>query len=189
MPGGYQMNRLKEKYQKEVLPVLKEEFNITNNLAVPRLTKITINIGMGDAKDNAEMLTKVLENIAALSGQKPVTTKAKKSIANFKLSKGQVIGAMVTLRGDRMYDFLDKLVAVALPKVRDFRGISLSSFDSQGNYTLGLKEQAIFPEVSFQNLQLGDKIRGLEITIGSSAKTKEEGKRLLELLGMPFKKN
>ena len=182
------MSRLKDKYKAEVLPKLKEEFNIVNDLAVPQLKKIIINIGMGDAKDNAEMLTKVLENMVALAGQKPVTTKAKKSIANYKLSKGQVVGAAVTLRAERMYEFLDKLIAVSLPKVRDFRGIDNNAFDGQGNYTLGLKEQAIFPEVSYQNLPRGGKIRGLEITIVSTAKTKEQGKRLLELLGMPFKK-
>lgn len=182
------MNRLKDKYQKEILPKLKEEFGIKNNFAVPVLTKIVINIGMGDAKDNKDIALKVVENLTALTGQKPITTIAKESIAGFKLGKGNPIGAMVTLRGGRMYDFLDKLINIVLPKVRDFRGIPNTSFDSRGNYTLGLPEIVIFPEVNYQVVTAGSKMRGLEISIVTSAKTMEQGKKLLELLGMPFKK-
>lgn len=182
------MSRLKDKYQKEILLKLKEEFGIKNNFAVPVLTKIVINVGMGDAKDNKDIALKVVENLTALTGQKPITTVARESIAGFKLGKGNPIGAMVTLRSDRMYDFLDKLISIVLPKVRDFRGIPNTSFDSRGNYTLGLQEQVIFPEVNFQVAIVGSKTRGLEISIVTNAKKKEQGKRLLELLGMPFKK-
>ncbi|MDD2822724.1 MAG: 50S ribosomal protein L5 [Candidatus Daviesbacteria bacterium] len=182
------MSRLRDKYKKEVLPKLKEEYGIKNQMAVPSLKKIVINVGMGDAKDNKEIAAKVVDNLTALAGQKPVTTVAKQSIAGFKLGKGNPIGAMVTLRGERMYDFLDKLISIVLPKVRDFRGISNTSFDSRGNYTLGLPEQTIFPEITFQNEALGSKIRGLEISIVGNAKTMDQGKKLLELLGMPFKK-
>ncbi len=182
------MNRLKDKYQKEILPKLKEEFGIKNNFAVPILTKIVINTGMGDAKDNKDIALKVVENLTALTGQKPITTVARDSIAGFKLGKGNTIGAMVTLRGSRMYDFLDKLISIVLPKVRDFRGIPNTSFDTRGNYTLGLPEIVIFPEVNFQVVTTGSKIRGLEISIVTSAKKMEQGKKLLELLGMPFKK-
>lgn len=182
------MSRLKDKYLKEVLPKLKEEFGIKNNMAVPHLQKIVINVGMGDAKDNKDIADKIITNLQALSGQKPVTTIAKQSIAGFKLGKGNPIGAMATLRSERMYDFLDKLISIVLPKVRDFRGISNTSFDSRGNYTLGLSEQTIFPEVAFQNEAIGAKLRGLEISIVSNAKKMEQGKKLLELLGMPFKK-
>jgi len=182
------MARLKDKYQKEILPKLKEEFGIRNNMAVPKVTKIVVNVGTGDAKDNPEIIEKVAENLSALSGQKPVATKAKLSVSGFKLSKGAKIGVMVTLRGRRMYEFLDKLITVVLPKMRDFRGISGESFDSQGNYSLGMREQTLFPEVSFKNTNIGGRIRGLEISIISTAKNKERGKRLLELLGMPFRK-
>ncbi|MFA5932770.1 MAG: 50S ribosomal protein L5 [Microgenomates group bacterium] len=182
------MSRLKDKYLKEVLPKLKEEYGIKNHMAVPKLQKIVINVGMGDAKDNKEIAQKVVENLTALAGQKPVTTVAKQSIAGFKLGKGNPIGAMTTLRGERMYDFLDKLISIVLPKVRDFRGISNTSFDSRGNYTLGLPEQSIFPEIAFQNVALGSKMRGLEISIVGNSKSLEQGKKLLELLGMPFKK-
>lgn len=182
------MVRLKEKYLKEIVPKLKEEFGIKNDLAVPKITKIVINVGTGDAKDNPEIIEKVAENLVALSGQKPLATKAKIAVSGFKLSKGAKIGVMVTLRGRRMYEFLDKLINIVLPKVRDFRGVSGESFDSQGNYSLGMREQALFPEVSFKNTNIGGKIRGLEISIISTAKSKEQGKKLLELLGMPFKK-
>lgn len=188
------MSRLKTKYQEEILPKLKEEFAIKNALAMPKINKIVINVGIGDAKDNQAILDKTVENITALAGQKPVITRAKYSISTFKLSKGQPVGIMVTLHGNRMYDFFDKLVNIVLPKVRDFRGISGDSVDSQGNFSLGLKEQTIFPEVSFQS-QTSGKIRGLEISIVTTAKdrlglpsAKEQGKKLLELLGMPFKK-
>lgn len=181
------MNRLREKYLKEVLPKLKEEYGIQSDLAAPKLLKIVINVGIGDAKDNASAVEKVSGNLASLSGQKPKITKAKKSIAGFKLAKGQTVGMMVTLRGDRMYEFFDKLVSIVLPKVRDFRGVTATAFDSQGNFNLGLKEQAIFPEISYQP-PTGEKVRGLEISIVSTSKAADQGKRLLELLGMPFMK-
>lgn len=182
------MSRLKDKYNNEVLPKLMDEFGIKNKMAVPVLQKVVINIGVGDAKDNSAAFEKIVENLAALSGQKPVVTRSKLSIAGFKLSKGAPVGVSVTLRGVRMYDFLDKLVTIVLPKVRDFRGLPTTSFDGKGNYTLGLKEQVIFPEVDFQNANLGGKIRGLEISIVNSAKDKQQGRKLLELLGMPFRK-
>lgn len=190
MSGGSEiiMARLKEKYQTEALPKLKEEFGIKNDLAAPRIKKVVLNVGVGEAKDNAQVLEKVKENLQALSGQRPVVVKAKKSIAGFKLGKGQPIGMMVTLRDDRMYEFLDKFMNIVLPKVRDFRGVSDTSFDKQGNFTIGLKEQAIFPEVVFQSGQSAMRAKGLEISIVTGAKNKEQGKRLLDLLGMPFKK-
>lgn len=183
------MARLKDKYQKEIMPTLKKELGLVNVMAVPKVVKIVVSVGVGDAKDNPTVLEKVVDNLAALSGQKPAVTSARRSISVYKLTKGNQIGAMVTLRGERMYDFLDKLVSVVLPKVRDFRGLSDASFDSQGNLNLGLSEQTIFPEVSFQPAALGGKIRGLGISIVTTAKDREQGKRLLELLGMPFKKS
>lgn len=182
------MTRLKDKYQKEIAPVLKEEFGIKNAMATPKIVKIVLSVGMGDAKDNDAILEKVTENLTAMSGQRPAVTRAKRSIATFKLAQGNKIGAMVTLRGDRMYSFFDKLVTVSLPKVRDFRGVSDKAFDAQGNFTLGLSEQGIFPEVSFQNAAVGGKTRGLGITVVTTAKNQQQGRRLLELLGMPFKK-
>ncbi|KKQ67423.1 MAG: 50S ribosomal protein L5 [Candidatus Daviesbacteria bacterium GW2011_GWA2_38_24] len=179
------MNRLKEKYLKEVKPKLKEEFGYKNELAVPSLKKVVVNMGIGEAKDNEGILDKSRVNLTAIAGQKPMVTKAKKSISAFKLTKGQPIGLMVTLRGDKMYSFLDKLINAVLPKVRDFRGVSDVSFDSQGNFNLGLREQTIFPEVDYRNV---DKIRGLQVTIATTAPNKEQGKRMLELLGMPFVK-
>lgn len=178
------MNQLKTKYLEEVKVKLKEEFNIKNFLAVPRITKIVINMGISEAKDNEGILEKVRGNITSLAGQKPVVTKARKSIASFKLTQGAPIGLMVTLRGDKMYAFLDKLVNIVLPKVRDFRGVSDKSFDRQGNFNLGLRELLIFPEVDYKNV---DKPRGLQITINTSATNFDQGKRLLELLGMPFR--
>jgi large subunit ribosomal protein L5 len=180
------MSQLKQIYNDELRKKLKEEFGIKNDFAVPRLSKIVINIGVGEAKDDKSVMDKVNENLKAISGQKPVITKAKKSISNFKLVKGAPIGIMVTLRGQRMYDFLEKLITVVLPKVRDFRGIPTTSFDSQGNYSLGLREQIIFPEIDYRNV---DKVRGMQISIISTAEDVEKGRRLLELLGMPFKKN
>lgn len=182
------MSRLKDKYQKEAAPKLQEEFGIKNILAVPRISKVVVNVGIGDAKDNKAELDKIVADMAAFTGQKPVITVAKKSIAGFKLGQGQPVGIIVTMRGERMYEFLDKLMNIVLPKVRDFRGVSDTSFDSKGNYTLGLREQAIFPEVSFSG-PAGGKIRGLEISIVTNAQNKERGKKLLELLGMPFKKS
>lgn len=181
------MTRLKEKYLKEVAPKLREEFGFKNIFSVPKLVKAVINVGVGDAKDSPGALERMVENLTALSGQKPVITRAKKSISGFKLTKGSPVGVMVTLRGDRMYEFLDKLMTIVLPKVRDFRGVSDSSFDLQGNFCLGLKEQSIFPEVSFQS-GAESKLRGLEICIVTTAGDRHQGKRLLELLGMPFKK-
>lgn len=181
------MTRLKEKYQKEVRPKLQEEFGIKNVLAVPQISKIVVNVGVGDVREDQAALDKIVGNVAALAGQKPVATRAKQAISGFKLSKGAPVGVMVTLRDNRMYEFLDKLINIVLPKVRDFHGVSISSFDKQGNFNLGLREQAIFPEVSFQEAA-GPRMRGLEISIITTAKNLEQGKRLLELLGMPFRR-
>ncbi len=178
------MNRLKDKYLNEVQKKLQEELGLKNRLAVPRLEKIVVNIGLGEAKDNQGILDKVKVYLSSLAGQTPVITHAKKSVASFKVTKGQPIGMMVTLRGVRMYAFLDKVVSVVLPKVRDFKGISEKSFDSFGNLNIGLKEQTIFPEVDYKTV---DKTRGLAITITTTAKNKEEGRKLLEYLGMPFR--
>lgn len=177
------MNRLKTKYLEEARNKLKEDFNYRSDLAVPRVMKVVINTGVADAKDNEGVLEKVKVNMTAITGQKPVVTKARKSISNFKLTKGNPIGLMVTLRGERMFVFLDKLINVVLPKVRDFRGVSDRSFDGQGNFNLGLREFSIFPEVDYRNI---DRPRGLQITIATSARNREEGKKLLSLLGMPF---
>lgn len=178
------MQRLKEKYLNEVQQKLQEELGLKNKLAIPRIEKIVLSIGLGEAKDNTGILDQVKVYFAQLGGQTPVITKAKKSIASFKVSIGQPIGMMTTLRGDRMYAFLDKLINIVLPKVRDFKGISQSSFDTQGNLNIGLKEQTIFPEVDYKSI---DKTRGLAVTITTTAKTKEEGKKLLEGLGIPFR--
>lgn len=179
------MNRLKEKYFRQVQTKLGEEFGIKNKLAIPRLKKIVISIGVGEAKDNEGILEKVRSYLTSIAGQKAVVTLSKKSIAAFKVSKGQSVGMMVTLRGEKMYSFLDKLINIVLPKVRDFKGISTESFDSLGNLNLGLKEQTIFPEVDYK---LIDKVRGMAVTIVISSGGKEQAKRLLELFGMPFKK-
>lgn len=178
------MNRLKDKYINEVRDKLQQELGLKNKLAVPKLSKIVVSIGLGEAKDNAAVLDKVKVYLSALAGQNPVVTFAKKSVANFKVSKGQPLGMMVTLRGNKMYSFLDKLTSVVLPKVRDFKGIPDRSFDSFGNLNIGLREQTIFPEVDYKQI---DKVRGLAITITTTSKTREEGKKLLEYLGMPFK--
>lgn len=179
------MNRLKEKYINEVTPKLVEQFNYTSIMQVPKIDKIVINMGVGDATGNAKNLDKAVEELTLVSGQKPVITKAKKSIAGFRLREGMPIGAKVTLRGDRMYDFLDKLISVSLPRVRDFQGTSNRSFDGRGNYTLGIKEQLIFPEISYDNV---DKVRGMDIVFVTTANTDEESHALLKELGMPFKK-
>ncbi|MBI2021569.1 50S ribosomal protein L5 [Candidatus Daviesbacteria bacterium] len=179
------MSVLKDKYYQEVKSKLMEEFNIKNGLAAPRLSKVVINIGIADAKDNEGVLDKARDNLSLIAGQKPIVTKAKKSISSFKLTKNAPIGLMVTLRGQKMYAFLEKLINIVLPKVRDFRGVSSKSFDPQGNFNLGLREQLIFPETDYKNI---DKARGLQITINTTAKNVEQGKRLLELLGMPFAK-
>ncbi|MDO8573910.1 MAG: 50S ribosomal protein L5 [Candidatus Daviesbacteria bacterium] len=178
------MQRLKEKYLSEVREKLQQEFGLKNHLAVPRIKKIVINIGLGEAKDNAGILDKVKVYFAALAGQLPVVTLAKKSIASFKVVKGQPIGMMVTIRGDKMYAFLDKLISIVLPKVRDFKGISEQSFDAAGNLNMGLKEQVIFPEVDYKTV---DRTRGLAVTITTSASNRKESKKLLEYLGMPFR--
>lgn len=179
-------NRLRKRYQEEVLPKLVEQFNYTSVMEVPKVEKIVINMGVGDAVSNAKNLDKAVAELTLIAGQKPIITKAKKSIAGFRLRAGMPIGAKVTLRGQRMYDFLDKLITVSLPRVRDFQGISNKSFDGRGNYTLGVREQLIFPEVSYDDV---DKIRGVDIVIVTSANTDEESHALLKELGMPFRNN
>ncbi|KXB46247.1 ribosomal protein L5 [Tissierellia bacterium KA00581] len=173
------------KYKEEIVSALMERFKYKNVMQVPKLEKIVINIGLGSAKDNPKALEGALRDLEVISGQKPVITTAKKSIANFKLREGMKIGTKVTLRGEKMYDFLDRLINIALPRVRDFRGVSASSFDGRGNYALGIKEQLIFPEIVYDMI---DQIRGMDIIIVTTAKTDEESKALLELLGMPFRK-
>lgn len=179
------MNRLKQKYEEEVKKQIAEEFGVKNVHSIPKLKKVVINMGVSDAKDSGSIMDKVQLNLQAITGQKPVITKAKKSIAAFKLVQGSSIGIMVTLRGEKMYVFLDKLMNIVLPKVRDFRGVSDTAFDGQGNYNLGLREMLIFPEVDYRNI---DKARGMQITINTTAHNAEQAKKLLALLGMPFKK-
>lgn len=179
------MNRLKEKYQQEIVPALVEKFNYSSLMAVPKLEKIVVNMGVGDAVSNSKALDAAVEELASITGQKPLITKAKKSIAGFKLREGMPIGAKVTLRGERMYEFLDKLVSVSLPRVRDFRGISKKAFDGRGNYTLGVKEQLIFPEIDYDKV---DKVRGMDVVIVTTANTDEEARELLTQMGMPFQK-
>jgi len=176
--------RLKEKYLAEVVPALMQEFNFSSVMQVPRLNKVVVNIGMGEALSNSKAIDAALEQLTLITGQKPVTTKAKTSIANFKLREGQAIGVMVTLRADRMHDFLDRLMNLALPRLRDFRGISRRSFDGRGNYSLGLREQIVFPEIEIDKI---DKIRGMEISINTSAVDDAGGYALLKRLGMPFR--
>jgi len=178
------MARLKELYSKELAPKLMKEFNYKNKMQVPRLQKVVVNMGLGEAIQNIKVLDSATNELMVITGQKPVPSKAKKSIANFKLRKGMSIGCFVTLRKKRMYEFFDRLVNIALPRVRDFRGVSGRSFDGRGNYSLGIKEQIIFPEINYDKI---DKIKGLNITIVTTAKTDEEGKALLGMLGMPFK--
>lgn len=178
-------SRLNNKYQEEVVPALMEKFQYNNVMEVPRLEKIVINMGVGEAKDNPKALESAVKELELIVGQKPVVTKAKKSIANFKLREGMNVGTKVTLRGEKMRDFLDKLINISLPRVRDFRGVSTASFDGRGNYALGIKEQLIFPEIEYDMVE---NIRGLDIAIVTTAKTDEEAKAFLELLGMPFKK-
>lgn len=179
------MNRLKEKYLNEIVPSMMEKFEYDSIMQAPKVDKIVINMGVGDAVSNTKNLDKAVEELTLISGQKPVITLAKKSIAAFRLREGMPIGTKVTLRGERMYDFLDKLVTVSLPRVRDFRGISKKSFDGRGNYTLGVKEQLIFPEVDYDRV---DKVRGMDIVIVTTANTDEESRELLTQLGMPFQK-
>lgn len=176
---------LQERYQNDVTLALVKSLNLNNPMEVPRLKKVVVNIGVGEALDNAKALDAAVEDITQVTGQKPVVTKARKSIANFKLREGRAIGVKVTLRGERMWSFLDRLMNIALPRVRDFRGVSPNSFDGRGNYTLGLREQLVFPEIDYDKI---DKLRGMEISIVTSARTDDEGRQLLQMLGMPFKK-
>jgi large subunit ribosomal protein L5 len=178
------MARLQDQYKAEIVPRLKEKFGYRNVMQVPRLSKVVVNMGLGDAIENVKVIETAAAEIAIITGQKPVVTKARKSIANFKLREGVPIGVMVTLRRDTMYHFLDKLIAIALPRVRDFKGVSPRGFDGRGNYTLGIKEQIMFPEVNYDKI---DKIRGMNITIVTTARTDEEGLELLRLMGMPFR--
>ena len=177
--------RLKVKYQGEIAPALMKKFNYTSTMQIPRLDKITVNVGCGEARDNSKALDAVCNDLAKITGQKALVTKAKKSVANFKLREGMAIGCKVTLRREKMYDFLDKLMNISLPRVRDFRGVSDTSFDGRGNYTLGIKEQIIFPEIDYDKI---NKVRGMDVVIVTTAKTNEEAKALLTEMGMPFKK-
>ena len=178
--------RLLERYRKEVAGTMRKEFNYKNVMQIPAVTKIVVNVGVGEALTNAKVLDAVVGDVSAITGQKPMVQKARKSIATFKLREGQSIGVKVTLRGDRMYQFLDRLVNTALPRLRDFRGVPREAFDGRGNYTLGLREQLVFPEIDYDKI---DKVRGMEITIVTSARTDEEARRLLKLMGMPFSTN
>ncbi len=178
------MARLKEVYTKEIIPQLMKEFGYKNVMQVPKLEKIVINMGLGEAIQNVKILDSAAEEIATISGQKAVITKAKKSIASFKLRQGMPIGCMVTLRKDRMYEFIDRLMNISLPRVRDFKGVSAKGFDGRGNYSLGIKEQLIFPEIDYDKV---DKVKGLNISIVTTAKTDEEGRALLKIMGMPFR--
>jgi large subunit ribosomal protein L5 len=180
------MNVMKERYLNEISPALMKSLGLTNVMQIPRIKKVVINIGMGEAMDNPKALDAAVADLSAITGQKPVITKARKSIANFKLREGRAIGTAVTLRGEKMWAFLDRLMNIVLPRVRDFRGVSAESFDGRGNYTLGLREQIIFPEIEYDKV---DKVRGMEITIVTSAPSDEQAKALLQLLGMPFRKD
>jgi large subunit ribosomal protein L5 len=177
------MPRLKDRYREEVVPAMMQEFGYKNVMQVPKIEKIVVNVGLGEAVANAKAIDAAVGDLQAITGQRPVITRAKKSIAAFKLRTGMPIGAMVTLRGPRMYEFYDRLVGITLPRIRDFRGVSPNSFDGRGNYTLGMREQLAFPEIDYDKI---DKTRGLEMSIVTSAKTDEEGRRLLALMGMPF---
>jgi large subunit ribosomal protein L5 len=176
---------MQEKYNTDVVPALRKAFDLTNIMQVPRITKVVVNIGMGEALDNPKALESAVSDLTTVTGQKPVMTKARKSIANFKLREGRLIGTKVTLRGDRMWAFLDRLLSTALPRVRDFRGVSPNAFDGRGNYTLGLRDQLIFPEIEYDKI---DKLRGMEVTIVTTAKDDDQARALLQLLGMPFSK-
>jgi large subunit ribosomal protein L5 len=178
------MSRLKEKYQKDVVPALQKEFGYTNVMAVPRIRKVVVNMGLGEATSNAKIIDTASDELARIAGQKPVTRRAKKSIAQFKVRKGQPIGTMVTLRGERMWEFLDRLVTIALPRVRDFKGVSPKGFDGRGNYTLGLRDQLLFPEIDYMKV---DKARGMNVSVVTSARTDEEARKLLQFIGMPFR--
>jgi large subunit ribosomal protein L5 len=178
------MSRLRSRYEKEVVPALKKEFGYKNVMAIPRLRKVVVNMGLGEATQNAKIVDTGVDELARITGQKPVVTRAKKSISQFKVRKGMPIGTMVTLRGERMWEFLDRLMSVALPRVRDFRGVSPRGFDGRGNYTLGLRDQLLFPEIDYMKV---DKARGMNISVVTTAKTDEESRKLLQLLGMPFR--
>ena len=180
------MNRLRERYAADVVPALRKEFGYTNVMAVPKITKVVVNMGLGEGTQNAKIVDTGADELGRITGQKAAVTRAKKSIAQFKLRKNMPIGAVVTLRGERMYDFLDRLIAIALPRVRDFRGVSPRGFDGRGNYTLGLRDQLMFPEIDYLKV---DKTRGMNISVVTTAKTDEEARRLLQLLGMPFRTN
>jgi len=178
------ISRLHDKYRKETMPALAKRFGYKNTMAIPHVSKVTVNIGLGEASQNVKLLDTAAQELGQIAGQKPVITRAKKSIANFKIRRGMPIGCMVTLRGERMYEFLDRLSSVILPRVRDFKGLPPNSFDGRGNYTLGLKDQLVFPEIDYTRV---DKMRGMNITITTTARTDEEGRELLKLLGMPIR--
>ena len=180
------MSRLRDHYQKDVVPALEKEFGYKNVMAIPKVRKVIVNMGLGDATQNAKIVDTGVDELGRITGQKAVVTRAKKSIAQFKVRKGMPIGAMVTLRGERMWEFLDRLMAVALPRVRDFRGVSPRGFDGRGNYTLGLKDQLLFPEIDYMKV---DKARGMNISVVTTAKSDQESRKLLQLLGMPFRAN
>jgi large subunit ribosomal protein L5 len=178
------MNRLKERYEKEAVPALTKEFGYTNVMAVPKIAKVVVNMGLGEATSNVKIIDTGADELARITGQKPVTRRAKKSIAQFKVRKGQPIGTSVTLRGERMWEFLDRLVSIALPRVRDFKGVSPKGFDGRGNYTLGLRDQLLFPEIDYMKV---DKARGMNVSVVTTAKTDEEARKLLQLIGVPFR--
>ncbi|HEX5475807.1 MAG TPA: 50S ribosomal protein L5 [Vicinamibacterales bacterium] len=178
------MSRLRERYEQDVAPSLKKEFGYTNVMAIPRIEKVVVNMGLGEATQNAKIVDTGVDELGRVTGQKPVVTRAKKSIAQFKLRQGMPIGAMVTLRGERMWEFLDRLISVALPRVRDFRGVSPRGFDGRGNFTVGLRDQLLFPEIDYMKV---DKARGMNISVVTTARTDEESRKLLQLLGMPFR--
>ncbi len=178
------MSRLKERYEQDVIPALKKEFGYSNVMAIPKIQKIVVNMGLGEATSNAKIVDTGVDEVGKITGQKAVVTRAKKSIAQFKVRQGMPIGTMVTLRGERMWDFLDRLISVALPRVRDFRGVSTKGFDGRGNYTLGLKDQLLFPEIDYMKV---DKARGMNISVVTTAKSDEESRKLLQLLGVPFR--
>jgi large subunit ribosomal protein L5 len=180
------MNRLREKYQKDVVPALKKEFGYANVMAIPKVTKVVINMGLGEATSNAKIIDTAADELGKITGQKAAVRRATKSIAQFKVRQGQPVGVMVTLRGERMYEFLDRLVSIALPRVRDFKGISAKGFDGRGNYTLGLRDQIIFPEIDYMKV---DKARGMNVSVVTTAKTDEEARKLLQLIGLPFRSN
>ena len=180
------MSRLRDRYSKEVAPALAKEFGYKNVMAIPKIEKVVVNMGLGEATQNAKIVDTGADELGRVTGQKPVITRSKKSIAQFKVRKGMPIGTMVTLRGDRMWEFLDRLISIALPRVRDFRGVSPRGFDGRGNYTLGLKDQLLFPEIDYMKV---DKARGMNISVVTTAKTDEESRKLLQLLGMPFRTN